>query len=316
MIGIENVDKLTPDLLNDLFQKSVDPTVLDQFNKAIRCWGIASAGHFVCMSKYDIKNDLQLYQESGFSKYILNEYQKVKKSYNIFKLIKFLKGKWLFNKTFRDVQVQFYSYLCRSKDLNHRLASEQVYIQQQMWTSFFEDTEVLDRMKSINEELLLKEKRERILKRDSILLTVDYHRFMNDFTSEQLSEFSLRLTDDRQGLINSKYKDGVHLLFGAEVSDEMDLNLPIVWKHSGPELMYLFYCLEEFKLIPNSELKKISSHVAENFTKSDGQKFKEKSLSDVSGRLKFGSRKVFEIQKTKGKRYSLIYDIVKNVAKR
>ena len=313
----ESLDELTPKTLNELLNEAVMPEVLEKFNRGLKYLGIPSAGHFILMNKDVFEQDNFIGIRNGrFEQYLKAEWIRIGKSCNFISLIKFKIGERLFKRSADNVSVQLFIFCRFSKKSIFRLIARKMFMQQQRITAFIENSEVLDRMLRINDELEEAEQLERKLKKDLIIQNSNFHIFESKLKIEQISILSnlLSKTYDKTCFIDKNYCGAIKLIFLGEVPEEMELEFPVKWNQSRTELIFLFYCLENFDLIPYNELKNISSKLASNFIDKDGKPFKKKTFSDVAGRNKFGIN-LYDYQKSMGGRYKILYSIVQNVAK-
>lgn len=317
MIDIENINNLTPQIFNEICNDALNPRDAKIFTRGLKYLEISSIGHFMCMSANEIQSIQEqpsLFWNGEFKRHFDYELKRVSESYNIIKLLRFEIGKWLFTWKANNVTVQVYSYFRRSNIPLNRLGAKQMFIFQQNISTHTEDYKVLSRMKEINKILREAETQKQKLKKDYILMSDNYYHFQSDMSESQIDLLINQLLRGDKNLILDKYKGGLYFIFSGQISNEIEFEFPIRWNTSGAELIYLFYCLSEFKLISNNILDSLPSKLILNFRKKDGSVFLEKSFSRVQQRDEFQSHTMEKIQKEKGRRYTLIYNIVKNVA--
>jgi hypothetical protein len=318
MTSIEHINKLTPEFFNTLCNKAIKPRDLNRINKGLGYLEIQSIGHFFCMCKNEmsiIEDQPNLFWKGPFMRHIESERKRVSESFDFIELYRFGIGKWIFINKINEIHVQLYSHFRRSDDPIYRLVATKMFIMQQKISTYTEDYEVIERMTKINDVILNSEFQRNVLKRDIIIATGDFYQYETFLTPIQLKELSIRLTNTKYGLIQEEYIGGLQFILGERISEVSNLEFPIKWNSSGIELMYLFYCLVAFKLMPSEELSKLSDKVSINFVDFEYKKFKPKSLARVSQREKLEQRIVEEIQKVKRGSYQKIYEVVKIVAK-
>lgn len=318
MFEIENIDKLTPELVNNIYATAIKPHDLIIFNKSLKYLNISSIGHFVCMGKNDFMTTLEqpnIYWKGAFMQHIESEIKRIGKSYNIIESIKFIIGRHIFCRKSEDIHFQFYSHFRRSSDPNFRLVAMQMFLIEQKISCYTEDFKLLERMKKINSELLIAEQQYRSLKKEIIINKGAYYQFESYLNTNQLANLCKGLINDKDALFNKRFEGALLFIFNGELTDIMDLEFPIKWNYSGIELMYLFHCLIEFRMLDSNEVTQLSHNVYKNFVDRDEHKLDPRSLSRVCQRAKIGIVKVEEIQREKKGRYQKIYEIVKIVAK-